>query len=423
MRRLVVCFVLLIVTTPAFAQADWRQKVDPALLADAAAKASTDTLTFLVRLAGQPDLSAAASLPTKEAKGRYVFEQLTAAAARAQAPVVAALQAGGAHVRPFWIANVLHVRGRRADVERAARRAEVTRVFRDEPFRQAPTQPGIDGLGKADDAAAVRAAEWNIARVNAPAVWALGVTGEGVVVAGQDTGYDWDHPALKAQYRGWDGATADHAYNWHDAVHQIDANNAGPNPCGLDSPVPCDDGTHGTHTMGTMVGRDGANEIGMAPGAAWIGCRNMERGWGLFSNYLECFQFFLAPTDLQGDNPDPSQAPHVINNSWYCPEEEGCNPTNFGEMETAIEHLRAAGVVVVVSAGNSGPTCSTVNEGPGSIPPKLTVGATHTPDVGATMSSRPPGAGIVERTTSSTRVPASAATSPPPSTTRGGRPV
>src|SRR5690606_29085471 len=101
---------------------------------------------------------------------------------------------------------------------------------------------------------------------------------------GQDTGYDWDHPALKAQYRGWDGSTADHAYNWHDAVDQIDANNAGPNPCGLDSPVPCDDLTHGTHTMGTMVGRDGANEIGMAPGAAWIGCRNMERNWGLFSN-------------------------------------------------------------------------------------------------------------------------------------------
>ena len=43
-------------------------------------------------------------------------------------------------------------------------------------------------------------------------------------------------------------------------------------------PAPCDDSQHGTHTMGTMVGDDGgANQIGMAPGAKWIGCRNMDQ--------------------------------------------------------------------------------------------------------------------------------------------------
>ncbi len=43
----------------------------------------------------------------------------------------------------------------------------------------------------------------------------MGYTGQGVVVAGQDTGYQWDHLALKELYRGWDGAVADHNYNWH----------------------------------------------------------------------------------------------------------------------------------------------------------------------------------------------------------------
>jgi len=58
--------------------------------------------------------------------------------------------------------------------------------------------------------------------VNAPAVWALGFTGQGIVVGGQDTGYEWNHPALISSYRGWNGTTADHNYNWHDAIHIAD---------------------------------------------------------------------------------------------------------------------------------------------------------------------------------------------------------
>ena len=103
-----------------------------------------------------------------------------------------------------------------------------------------------------------------------------------------------DHPALKASYRGWDGSTADHNYNWHDA---ITSGNGG--VCGLDSPEPCDDYGHGTHTMGTMIGNDmdsaepgwpndAANAIGVAPGARWIGCRNMDVGNGTPTTYMDC---------------------------------------------------------------------------------------------------------------------------------------
>ncbi len=91
------------------------------------------------------------------------------------------------------------------------------------------------------------------------------------------------------------------------------------------SPVPCDDVGHGTHTMGTMVGDDGAaNQIGVAPGAKWMGCRNMDVGNGTPATYSECFQWFIAPTNLANQNPDPTKAPHVINNSWGCPPSEGC---------------------------------------------------------------------------------------------------
>ena len=42
-------------------------------------------------------------------------------------------------------------------------------------------------------------------------------------------GYDWTHPALMRQYRGFKGGTVQHDYNWHDAIH------SGGGSCGADS--------------------------------------------------------------------------------------------------------------------------------------------------------------------------------------------
>ena len=129
--------------------------------------------------------------------------------------------------------------------------------------------------------------------------------------------------------------------------------------------APCDDFGHGTHVMGTGVGDDKAgNQIGVAPRAKWIGCRNMEEGVGRPSSYLECFDFFLAPWDSSGGNPDPARAPHVIGNSWSCPlgappQGEGCVPKS---LRRAVNTARAAGIFVVASAGNEGPGCSTIAE-------------------------------------------------------------
>jgi len=222
-----------------------------------------------------------------------------------------------------------------------------------------------------------------VAKVRAPDVWALGYTGQGIVVGGQDTGYDWEHPAIKGKYRGWTGFSADHNYNWHDAIH------SGGGSCGADSPEPCDDNSHGTHTMGTMVGDDGGgNQIGVAPGAKWIGCRNMDQGNGTPATYSECFQWFIAPTDLSGQNPDSSKAPHVINNSWGCPEFEGCIDPNV--LKAVVENTRAAGIAVVVSAGNSGPSCESVETPAAIYEASFTVGATFDSDLIATFSSRGP---------------------------------
>jgi len=214
-------------------------------------------------------------------------------------------------------------------------------------------------------------------------------------VGGQDTGYDWDHAALQGKYRGWNGSSADHDYSWHDAIH-TDILPTGGNSCGYDVPAPCDDNSHGTHTMGTMVGDDGgSNQIGMAPGAEWIGCRNMDDGYGNPTTYSECFEWFIAPTTVAGGAPDPAMAPHVINNSWNCPLSGypagwECIGQAANVMQQVVENVRAAGIVVVVSAGNEGSSCGTVAAPAAIYDASFSVGSTTSTDAMSGFSSRGP---------------------------------
>jgi serine protease AprX len=353
----------------------WQEKVDPSVLA-AAGQGETE---FIIYLADKAEVSGAAFLPGKAAKGQYVYERLVQVAQRTQPAVIAELASLGVAYRPFWITNMIWARGNLAAVQAVAERPEVAAIYANPAMMMdRPVTVEIIPAGP-------ETVEWNIQQVNADDAWGLGFTGQGVIVAGADTGVEWTHPAVKDQYRGWNGTTADHNYNWHDAIHN-------PNlQCPADSPEPCDDdevlgGGHGTHTVGTMIGDDGAgNQIGMAPDAEWIACRNMNNGVGVVVTYLECMEWFLAPTDLNDENPDPSKAPHVINNSWACI--ELCPPTI---LQDATNALRAAGIVFVASAGNDGPQCSTIEFPPAIYPASFTVGATDNTDTVAGFSSRGP---------------------------------
>lgn len=361
----------------------WEEKVDARLWQ---LLAEGGTQPCVVWLEEQAELGAAVFLPDKGAKGAFVFRTLVETAARTQGPLRSVLEEAGAPVRAFHIVNAIRTEVDDGLLAVLAQREDVSAVWWDAPVSMAePVRP--------EPVAGGRSVAWGVSYIHAEEVWSMGYDGTGVVVGGQDTGYDWDHAALKARYRGWDagGMTVSHDYHWHDAIHEDNPNSAGTNPCGFDSPEPCDDGSHGTHTMGTMVGDDGgSNQVGVAPGASWIGCRNMELGWGTITTYLECFEWFLAPTDLGGGNPDPDMAPHVINNSWYCPTEEGCDGSNYGIMEAAVESLRQAGVVVVASAGNSGPACGTVDQPPAMFSGSLSVGAVNSAGQAAAFSSRGP---------------------------------
>ena len=271
----------------------------------------------------------------------------------------------------------------RSLVEALAARADVARIDPNRPARWIEP-PEIANFSDATDRPdGTNAVEWGVNNVNAPAVWAQGFTGQGMVIGGLDTGIRWTHSALKPKYRGWDGATADHNFNWHDAIH------SGGGSCGADTVAPCDDNGHGTHTVGTTVGESGSNQIGVAPGAKWIGCRNMNEGIGTPATYTECFQFMIAPTDLAGNNANPALRPHVLNNSWGCPVSEGC--VTGAELETIVNNTQAAGIFVAVSAGNAGPNgCETVEDPPAFYEASFSVGSITITNGLSSFSSRGP---------------------------------
>ena len=366
------CLFVSLFLSGAAGAAGWQEKIDDGVLRAADAG---DTAEFLIYLSERADLSGAAALRTKEEKGRFVYEQLTDVAARTQAPVLSALDALGVDgYRPFWITNTIWARGDRAAIETLAQREDVEGIYSvgfgllPEPVEESP----------AVSQRATRAPEASLTSVKADQVWALGFRGQGAVVANADTGVQWDHPALKDQYRGWDGITVDHDYNWFVGATQ---HTACPN-----NSVPCDDDSHGSHTMGTIVGDDGVNnQIGMAPEAAWIACRNMDLGFGVVPTYMACMEWFIAPTDVDGNNPDPSMAPHVVSNSWSCL--EGCPAP---ALKDSLAASVAAGIFYTASAGNRGSQCSTVTAPIGIYKDTFTVAATNNAGVIASFSSRGP---------------------------------
>jgi len=320
-----------------------------------------------------------------------LVDALRASAETVQSDLRQWLSARSIAHRDFWIVNLIQARLPPSALYELAARSDIARI---EPNPQIvlrlpePVGAPVAAPQAADIAAGIA---WGVARIEAPAVWSEGVSGQGVVIGGEDTGYQWDHPALKPQYRGWNGATVNHNFNWHDAVHDA----ASEPVCGNDSRVPCDPNRHGTHTAGTFAGDDGPNatprhQVGVAPGAKWIGCRNMDQsGVGTPARYIECMQWMLAPTDLRGRHANPDRAPDVVSNSWNCPADEGC--VSGDEIQIAVENLVAAGIFYVAAAGNDGVEgCNSIKWPPATYDATFAVGATDSSDALASFSSRGP---------------------------------
>jgi serine protease AprX len=382
MKKIILACLLLTISGIMHAQNDWSNKIAQSLWD----KQNDPEISFFVLLKTQANLKMAKHFKNKNEKGSFVYHELVNMAEQTQLPLIAILENEEADFQTYSIVNGIWVKGNFELVKKLAKESSVANIFYNAPVRVLePVEVDRNPLLHSRDDSLT----WGVEKIKADAVWGLGYKGQGVVIGGQDTGYGWQLPNLKAKYRGWDGTIANHNYNWHDAIREFSSLGDSINSnCGLNVLEPCDDNGHGTHTMGTMVAADTVVSLGVAPEAQWIGCRNMEDGWGAPNTYLECFEWFLAPTDLNNQNADPTKAPHVINNSWGCPEIEGCDTSNFVLLEIAINNLKLAGVVVVVSAGNSGPDCHSINTPAAIYESSFSVGALGVNDTITNFSSR-----------------------------------
>jgi subtilisin family serine protease len=364
----------------------WKNKITPSLLSELEAGNTTD---FIILMNDQADVSKSRHYHNKLKKGTFVYQKLKDHAKNSQRDVVKFLGDRNVPVKSFFIVNAIYTKGNLELVRTLAMRTDIGEIQANSKVYVEEVVPDHEVYNEREGI------EWGIEKIGADQVWEMGYTGQDVIVAGADTGVEFEHSTIIEKYNGWSANGVDHNYSWHDAIHEISPLHNDSiispdnNPCGLESIVPCDDHNHGTHTVGTMTGDDGeGNQIGVAPGSTWIACRNMERGWGSHATYIECYEWFLAPTDLEGLNADPARAPHVINNSWSCPPSEGCNASNWSAIETVITNLKSAGVVVVVSAGNSGSSCGSISTPSAIFEPSFTIGAHRPNDTIANFSSR-----------------------------------
>jgi bacillopeptidase F len=350
--------------------------------------ASAKPVTYLVKLRAQADVKGAAAQARqlaapaqKEVQARgAVITALKKTAESSQRGLLADLEqarkAGSVlKVESFWIANIVAVTSTKDVMQRVAHRSDVERIMPNQeihlikdagPLKAAASDQTSQGGPIAMGTPTIQSVEWGIQRIGAPQVWDhYGINGQGAVVASLDTGVDLNHPALHDKWRGLNAdGTTDATYSWFDAVGS--------------GPLPYDDHGHGTHTTGTMVGSDGANQIGVAPGAKWIAAKILSSsGSGSSDNIIRAGQWVLAPGG------DPSKAPDVVNNSW------GGGPGVDDWFRDVVRAWRAAGIFPAFAAGNDGGADGSVSN-PGNYPESFAVGAVDSNDNLADFSGRGP---------------------------------
>jgi subtilisin family serine protease len=182
-----------------------------------------------------------------------------------------------------------------------------------------------------------------IQALQADRVWyELGITGEGVVVANMDTGVNVNHESLSARWRG-NFANASHC--WWDAWGS--------------SSTPNDGNGHGTHVMGTITGLASGDSIGVCPGAQWIATNVIDSGTGsAFDNAVIAGLEWLSDPDNNAFTVD--DMPDVVQHSWGVNEGFSGYTDCDNRWWEAIDNCEALGVVNTWSAGNEGPSGSTM---------------------------------------------------------------
>ncbi len=340
MKRPVTVGGMLVVA--AAAQAGELDSALEAVLRDSAPEDTVSALVYLQRQVDVDGLSRGFQLQRSARTDRHrtTVLALRDAADDTQGDLVAHLGdlvAAGriARFEPMWIVNAVRVDAPRAEIVALAGRPDVMRVYFNFPIEGIAPVPATARR----QAVPVGGVEPGVVAVRAPEVWALGITGEGSLVATLDTGVEGSHPALASRWRGLDPAYAGNPeWAWFDPV--------------TFTTFPQAFGSHGTHTMGTVCGGAPGAQVGVAPGAEWIHAAVIDRVSipQTVSDAILAFQWMLDPDE----NPLTSfDVPHACSNSWGLADFHGY-PDCDTEFWSFLDACEAAGIVMIFSAGNEG---------------------------------------------------------------------
>jgi len=314
-------------------------KISSSLQAQLESLQPDETVTVIVQLRQQANLPQGKGLGRAEQLSR-VIEALTFTAEKTQGPVKNFLDekrsnGGVKSYISFWVFNGFSVTATYDATHELAAQPDVLSISADE----------LD-IVPASSPQALSNPEPNISLVNAPALWSMGYTGQGVVVASMDSGVSMSHADLSSRWRGGSNS-------WYDPYGQ--------------HATPADLSGHGTWTMGVMVGGDsGGSSIGVAPGAQWVAVKMFnDAGSSTATAIHQGYQWLLDPDG----NAATADAPDVVNNSWTF-----AYPGCYLDFEPDLQALRAAGILPVFAAGNGGPNSNT-SYSPANNPSAFAVGS------------------------------------------------
>jgi serine protease AprX len=262
-------------------------------------------------------------------------------AADAQAGVLAYLASTDAkNVESFWIVNAVYCEATPAVIQALSARPEVSYVNYDLAYQPDLLEPERPAPAGTEEIA------WGVDKINAPAVWALGYTGQNVVCGHIDTGCNYDHPDL-ADHLWTDVNYPHHGWNFEN-----------------DNNDPMDVQGHGTHTAGTVAGDGtGGTQTGVAPDAQVMICRVRNVADSVAESQMWAAMQFVVSPPL---SPTHGADLYTMSMGWQI----SWNP-HQATWRTTCNNVNAAGLSQIVAAGNEREWNSPPNacRCPGNVPP------------------------------------------------------